>query len=132
MCCVEHPCHMVIARALWAPAASVSKQHNRAGILRQPQSPIERDETGCNANQTLFNQWTCRRDHLATLYREGEGLRHFARFPFRSRLERFDRPRLVEVEHRVELIWQACMDLLPLPLGLGTIDHSNRALEAGH
>src|SRR5207237_8121728 len=44
-------------------------------------------------------------------------------------LERLDRPRLVEVQHRVELIGESRMEVMARALGLGTINDSDRAFE---
>lgn len=42
-----------------------------------------------------------------TSYRERIGLRHFAFLPARGPLQRLDRPGLIEVDHRVELVRQS-------------------------
>src|SRR6202163_1034613 len=75
----------------------------------------------------------CWRDRVACyLHREWERLRKLARFPLFSGFQRFDRARLVEMEHRVELIRQSRVEIMALPLGFGTVDHTDRPLEPRH
>ena len=70
------------------------------------------------------------RDRVACyLHREWVRLRKLARFPLFSGFERFDRARLVEMEYRVELIRQSRVEIMALPLGFGTVDHTDRPLE---
>ena len=59
---------MVLAQAASATAAAVGKQHNRMGVLWQPQGAVECYWVGCNVNQTLFDQWIGCRNHGAILY----------------------------------------------------------------
>src|ERR1700704_4550166 len=66
---------------------------------------------------------------LPRLHREREGLRHFSRFPFRRGFERFDCPRLIEMEHGVELVRQTRPEVVALALGVRTVNHADRPLE---
>src|ERR1700704_862039 len=66
---------------------------------------------------------------LPCLHREWERLRKLARFPLCRRFERFDCARLIEMEHRVELVDQSRPKIVALPLGFGTVDHTDRPLE---
>ena len=63
------------------------------------------------------------------LHREREGFRQLARLPFGGVLQRLDRPRLIKMEYRVELICQARLEIVAHTLGFGTIDHPDRPLE---
>src|SRR5689334_8691333 len=65
------------------------------------------------------------------LHREGEDFRQLARLPFGGVLQRLDRPRLIKVEHGVELICQPRLEIVAHTLGFGTIDHSDRPLQPG-
>src|ERR1700704_1991511 len=67
--------------------------------------------------------------HLNNSYRKRECLRHFARIPFRSALERLDRPRFIEVKHGVKLVPQPRPEIVAHPLGVGSVDHTDCALE---
>src|ERR1700704_4101319 len=67
--------------------------------------------------------------HLNNSYRKRECLRHFARVPFGSALERLDRPRFIEVEHGIKLITQPRPEIMTHPLGVGPVDHADCALE---
>lgn len=51
-----------------------------------------------------FKDWVCFLVEVKTLHPRWEGFRRFAHVPYSSRLKRFDRPGLVEVNNRVELI----------------------------
>jgi hypothetical protein len=57
---------MAIARAVSATAASVGKQHECAGVLRQSQIAIEYYGVGGNVNQMLCNDWLCEYNHRIT------------------------------------------------------------------
>src|SRR2546421_2715927 len=57
---------MAISRAVSPAAASVSKQHDSAGVLRQPQIAIECYGVGGNVNQMLCNDWLCEFNHRMT------------------------------------------------------------------
>ena len=60
---------------------------------------------------------------LPRLHREREGLRHLSGFPFRRGLKRFDGPRLIEMEHVVELVRPrapACAGSTPRPASWAT------------
>ena len=65
----------------------------------------------------------------ARLHREWERLRKLAGFPLFRRFERFDGTRLIEMEHRIELAGQPRPEIVALPLGFGTVDHTDRPLE---
>src|SRR5688572_504130 len=58
------------------------------------------------------------------------GLRHIPGMPSRHALERLDGAGLVDVDHGVELLRQTGVKVVALALGLGSIDHADRALEA--
>src|ERR1700730_1669366 len=68
---------------------------------------------------------------LRCSHREWERLRKLARFPLFRGFERFDRARLIEMEHRVELFGQSRPKIVALPLGFGAVDHTDRPLEPG-
>src|SRR6202022_627892 len=63
------------------------------------------------------------------LHREREGLRHLSRFPFRRGFERFDCPRLIEMEHGVELVRQTRPEVVALALGVRTVNTADPPLE---
>jgi hypothetical protein len=65
------------------------------------------------------------------LHLKGERLRHLARLPCGGVLERFDRPRLIEVEHGIELVRQPCQEVVAQALGFGTVDDPDGPLELG-
>jgi hypothetical protein len=44
-------------------------------------------------------------------HREGEGFRHLYDFPFRDDFERLDCPRLVDMQHDIELIGQPALKI---------------------
>ena len=44
-------------------------------------------------------------------------------------LQRLDRPRLIEVQHEIELLWQPRMDVVTDPLALGRIQDADRAFQ---
>src|SRR3982074_1757191 len=67
---------------------------------------------------------------LPPLHREGECFRRLADFPVRRGFERFDRLRLLEMEHHIELIRQTRLEVVALPLGFRAVDHADCALEA--
>ena len=54
-----------------------------------------------------------------------------AGLPQRRPLERLDRPRLVEVQHEVELLGQPRVEVVAGPFGLRQIQDADRALEPG-
>src|SRR5688500_7692626 len=55
--------------------------------------------------------------------------RLLARLPVRLAFERLDRPRLVEVEHGVELLGEARVEVMAQPLGLRAVDDADGALQ---
>lgn len=60
---------------------------------------------------------------------EGKRLGSFARVPLGGALERLDRARLVDVDHRVELVLQPDVEVMALALRFGTVDDADRSLE---
>jgi hypothetical protein len=62
---------------------------------------------------------------------EGECLRHLACFPFWRIFKRLKRPRLVEVEHRIELIGEPGLKVMTLSLRIGPVNDANGALKRG-
>src|SRR3979490_1162555 len=68
---------------------------------------------------------------LRSLHREWERLRELARFPLFGYIKWSDRPRLIEMEHCVELVGQLRAEIVALALGFRTVDPTDRALEPG-
>src|SRR5258708_3199172 len=60
---------MLVARAVAAAAAPLSKQHNCARALRPPQVAVEGYGAGGNVNEMLFNDWLCDSNHCVTSLR---------------------------------------------------------------
>src|ERR1700694_5258872 len=59
-----------------------------------------------------------------------ERLRHLAALPARRPLDRLNRPRVIDVNYDVELVCQASSEVMALPLGVGSIDDPDSALQA--
>src|SRR5262245_29845470 len=59
-----------------------------------------------------------------------KGLWRLAAFPSGRAFQRFERARLVEVDHRVELVGEPGVEVVTQPLRLGPVDDADRALEA--
>src|SRR5207249_11530757 len=59
---------------------------------------------------------------------EGERFRRLAGHPPRRPLQRLNRPRLVDVEDRVELVRETRQEVVADPLGVGSVDHADRSL----
>ena len=57
-------------------------------------------------------------------------LGHLSGVPSRCEIERLHGGRLVEVDDRVELLRKAGLEVVAGPLGLGSVDHADGALEA--
>ena len=55
-----------------------------------------------------------------------ESFRRLAAFPLRSAFERFDGPRFVDVDHGIELLRDACVEIMALPLGLRPVNDPDR------
>src|SRR5688500_16749936 len=61
------------------------------------------------------------------LHRERIRLRHFTHFPRRRPLERLDRACLVVMQHRIELPWQRCPEIVTEALRLRPVDDPDRS-----
>src|ERR1019366_5989403 len=57
------------------------------------------------------------------------GLRGFTLIPERTSLEWLDGPGVIKMDHHVELLAEACVEILTAAFGKGTVDHANRPLE---
>lgn len=68
------------------------------------------------------------RDRL--LERRGIGLRCFAFNPETCAFEGLDRPGRVDMDYRIELIRDPGVEVMTLPLGLGSVDHPYRPLQS--
>ena|SRR4030081_3051856 len=55
LCLIEQPRDIAIAGTVTTAAAAVSKQHDRAGFLRQVQVALDRYRTGRYADQPFFD-----------------------------------------------------------------------------
>src|SRR5205823_1177196 len=105
-----------LSRLLPLPCANSTTPRASSGRARLPSSV-----TPAAGTRTM----------LSTSHREGVRLRQLAGVPLGRALERLHRARLVEVQHRVELLRQARAEVVALALGVGTVDHADRPLEAG-
>src|SRR5258708_1183678 len=63
-------------------------------------------------------------------HRERIGLRDLALLPSCGPLQRLDRPGLIDVDHRVELVGRPGPEVVALPLSLGPGDAADRPLQA--
>jgi NAD(P)-dependent dehydrogenase (short-subunit alcohol dehydrogenase family) len=57
------------------------------------------------------------------------GLRRLGVVPSRAALQRLDRPRDIDVDHRIELLGQLREEVVTLAFGLGPVDHADRTFE---
>src|SRR5689334_16249096 len=67
----------------------------------------------------------------AQLHREWKSFRQLARVPFSSVIQWLDRPRLIKMEHGIELICQPRLEIVAHTLGFGAIDYPDRPLQQG-
>src|SRR3984893_14175545 len=113
----------------WTSSAATSRSILSGSVCAVHPNRRQR-HTACGNLKALLNQVhnlasanvTAWRSH--TSYRERIGLRHFAFLPARGPLQRLDRPGLIEVDHRVELVRQAGPEVVAGALRFGAGEHS--------